>query len=64
MTEKCRDTKRTGIYRLSGKITDLRLDIKLRHLSEWLPVPKLDYAGAGIYQHAQRQHRSNRTEFL
>ncbi|XP_001355370.3 Meckel syndrome type 1 protein homolog [Drosophila pseudoobscura] len=49
MTEKCRDTKRTGIYRLSGKITDLRLDIKLRHLSEWLPVPKLDYAGAGIY---------------
>ncbi|BFG03059.1 Meckel syndrome type 1 protein homolog [Drosophila madeirensis] len=49
MKEKSRDTKRTGIYRLRGKITDLRVDIKLRHLSEWLPVPKLDYSGAGVY---------------
>ncbi|XP_022216055.1 Meckel syndrome type 1 protein homolog [Drosophila obscura] len=49
MKEQSKDTKRTGIYRLRGEITDLRLDIKLRHLSEWLPVPKLDYAGAAVY---------------
>ncbi|XP_016949683.1 tectonic-like complex member Mks1 [Drosophila biarmipes] len=40
------DTRRTGVYRLSGNIGDLQLELKLRHISEWLPVPKFEYAGA------------------
>lgn len=39
-------TKRTGIYRVTGDIADFQLEIKLRHMSEWLPVPKFEYVGA------------------
>ncbi|EDW78551.1 uncharacterized protein Dwil_GK16128 [Drosophila willistoni] len=38
--------KRTGIYRIIGSMADFQLDIKLRHMSEWLPVPKFEYNGA------------------
>lgn len=38
--------KRTGIYRVTGDINDFQLEIKLRHMSEWLPVPKFEYVGA------------------
>lgn len=44
--QKSRDIKRTGVYRVSGNIGDLQLELKLRHISEWLPVPKFEYAGA------------------
>ncbi|XP_030569659.1 Meckel syndrome type 1 protein homolog [Drosophila novamexicana] len=40
--------KRTGIYRVKGNIADLRLELKLRHVSEWLPVPKFEYTGAKV----------------
>ncbi|XP_017065187.1 Meckel syndrome type 1 protein homolog [Drosophila eugracilis] len=39
------DIKRTGVYRLSGNIADLQLELKLRHISEWLPVPRFEYVG-------------------
>ncbi|KAL7743933.1 hypothetical protein ACLKA6_003153 [Drosophila palustris] len=38
--------KRTGIYRVSGNMSDFQMEIKLRHISEWLPVPKFEYTGA------------------
>ncbi|KAH8289237.1 hypothetical protein KR054_002062 [Drosophila jambulina] len=44
--QKVRDMKRTGVYRVSGNIGDFQLELKLRHISEWLPVPKFEYAGA------------------
>ncbi|XP_001978366.3 Meckel syndrome type 1 protein [Drosophila erecta] len=44
--QKSRDIKRTGVYRVSGNIADLQLELKLRHISEWLPVPKFEYVGA------------------
>jgi len=40
------DIRRTGVYRLSGNIGDLQLELKLRHISEWLPVPRFEYVGA------------------
>ncbi|KAH8265115.1 hypothetical protein KR026_010565 [Drosophila bipectinata] len=43
---KGKDMKRTGVYRVSGNIADFQLLLKLRHISEWLPVPKLEYNGA------------------
>ncbi|XP_017045662.1 Meckel syndrome type 1 protein homolog [Drosophila ficusphila] len=44
--QKGRDIKRTGVYRVSGNIADLQLKLKLRHISEWLPVPRFEYIGA------------------
>ncbi|XP_039499527.1 Meckel syndrome type 1 protein homolog [Drosophila santomea] len=44
--QKSSDIKRTGVYRVSGNIGDLQLELKLRHISEWLPVPKFEYVGA------------------
>lgn len=44
--QKGRDMKRTGVYRVSGNIGDFQLELKLRHISEWLPVPKFEYTGA------------------
>ncbi|XP_016984216.1 Meckel syndrome type 1 protein homolog [Drosophila rhopaloa] len=44
--QKGKDMKRTGVYRVSGNIGDLQLELKLRHISEWLPVPKFEYVGA------------------
>ncbi|XP_017034611.1 tectonic-like complex member Mks1 [Drosophila kikkawai] len=44
--QKVRDMKRTGVYRVSGNIGDFQLELKLRHISEWLPVPRFEYAGA------------------
>ncbi|EDV92294.1 Meckel syndrome type 1 protein homolog [Drosophila grimshawi] len=38
--------KRTGIYRICGNPSDFKLQLKLRHLCEWLPVPKFEYSGA------------------
>lgn len=38
--------KRTGIYRVTGDMKNFQLEIKLRHMSEWLPVPKFEYVGA------------------
>ncbi|KAH8313927.1 hypothetical protein KR067_001227 [Drosophila pandora] len=43
---KGKDMKRTGVYRVSGNIGDFQLLLKLRHISEWLPVPKFEYNGA------------------
>ncbi|XP_023180121.2 Meckel syndrome type 1 protein homolog [Drosophila hydei] len=40
--------KRTGIYRVKGNINDFQLELKLRHVSEWLPVPKFEYTGAKV----------------
>ncbi|XP_017133374.1 Meckel syndrome type 1 protein homolog [Drosophila elegans] len=41
-----KDMRRTGVYRVSGNMGDLQLELKLRHISEWLPVPKFEYVGA------------------
>ncbi|XP_020802849.1 uncharacterized protein LOC110179590 [Drosophila serrata] len=46
--QKVRDMKRTGVYRVSGNIGDFQLEVRLRHISEWLPVPKFEYAGAQV----------------
>ncbi|XP_034478637.1 Meckel syndrome type 1 protein homolog [Drosophila innubila] len=44
--------KRTGIYRVSGNMADFQMEIKLRHISEWLPVPKFEYTGASSNSNA------------
>ncbi|XP_034119008.1 tectonic-like complex member Mks1 [Drosophila albomicans] len=38
--------KRTGIYRVCGDMSDFQMELRLRHISEWLPVPKFEYTGA------------------
>ncbi|XP_030378369.1 Meckel syndrome type 1 protein homolog [Scaptodrosophila lebanonensis] len=43
---KASAVKRTGIYRVTGNIADFQMELKLRHISEWLPVPKFEYTGA------------------
>ncbi|KAH8420084.1 hypothetical protein KR009_005639 [Drosophila setifemur] len=43
---KGKDMKRTGVYRVSGNIADFQLELRLRHISEWLPVPRFEYVGA------------------
>ncbi|KAH8265176.1 hypothetical protein KR044_011600 [Drosophila immigrans] len=38
--------KRTGVYRVCGNMADFQMELRLRHISEWLPVPKFEYTGA------------------
>ncbi|KAH8295912.1 hypothetical protein KR018_000294 [Drosophila ironensis] len=40
------DVKRSGVYRVGGNIADFQIELSLRHISEWLPVPRFEYNGA------------------
>ncbi|KAH8368424.1 hypothetical protein KR084_011391 [Drosophila pseudotakahashii] len=62
--QKGRDIKRTGVYRVSGNIGDLQLELKLRHISEWLPVPKFEYVGAQAANgHGQDHYPGSEEDF-
>ncbi|XP_017005324.2 tectonic-like complex member Mks1 [Drosophila takahashii] len=62
--QKGRDMKHTGVYRVSGNIGDLQLELKLRHISEWLPVPKFEYVGAQAANgHGQGHYPGSEEDF-